>query len=77
MFPPTPASAIHPGDAVGFAAAYVAGIKFALTMGGVAAVAGGALAWALLGRRDPLTTVYEHRDERVAPAPAGGAGPAT
>ena len=70
------ASAIQPGDAVGFAAAYVAGIKFALTTGGVAAVAGGALAWALLGRRDPLTTVYEHRDERVAPAPASGTGPA-
>ena len=59
------AAAIHPGDAAGFAAAYVAGIKLALTAAGIAAIAGGALAWALLGRRDPLTTVYEHRDERA------------
>ena len=70
------ANAIHPGDAVGFAAAYVAGIKFALTAGGLVAVAGGALAWALLGRRDPLTTIYEHRDERVASGTASGTGPA-
>ena len=70
------AAAIRPVDAVGFASAYIAGIKVALTVSGIAAVAGGALAWALLGRRDPLTTVYEHRDERVAPAPASGAGPA-
>ena len=70
------AAAIHPGDAAGFAAAYIAGIKFALTVSGLAAIAGGALAWALLGRRDPLTTVYEHRDERISPAPASGAGPA-
>jgi hypothetical protein len=66
------ASAIQPGDAVGFAAAYIAGIRVALLLGGIAAIAGGALAWALLGRRDPLTTVYEHRDERAeaaVPAP--------
>jgi hypothetical protein len=70
------AAAIHPGDATGFAAAYITGIKFALTVSGIAAVAGGTLAWALLGRRDPLTTIYEHRDERVAPEPASGTGPA-
>ena len=62
------ASAIQPGDAAGFAAAYVTGIRVALLLGGLVAVAGGALAWALLGRRDPLTTVYEHRDERAGPA---------
>jgi MFS family permease len=70
------AAAIHPGDAVGFAAAYIAGIKLALTASGIAAIAGGALAWALLGRRDPLTTVYEHRDERRAAEPASGTGTA-
>ncbi|HKF85265.1 MAG TPA: MFS transporter [Candidatus Limnocylindrales bacterium] len=66
------ASAVNPADAVGFAAAYVAGIRFSLLLAGLAAVAGGVIAWAALGRHDPLTTVYEHRDERlVAPAAAG------
>lgn len=32
------------------------------------AVARGVVAWLALGRRDPLATVYEHRDEREAVA---------
>jgi MFS family permease len=63
-------SAVHPDDIAGYADAYVAGVRAALVLGGVAAVLGGALAWAVLGRRDPLTSVYEHRDERL---PADGA----
>ena len=34
----------------------------------VCAVSGGAIAWLALGRRDPLATVWEHRDEREAVA---------
>ncbi len=70
------AAAIRPGDAAGFAAAYGEGIRFALTAAGIAAVAGGTAAWALLGRRDPLETVYELRDERIAAATPTGTGSA-
>ena len=66
------ASAVQRSDAVQYASAYVEGIRFALLLAGAAAVAGGAIAWAALGRRDPLTTVYEHRDERTTP-PVGDA----
>jgi MFS family permease len=44
--------------------AYAAGVRAALAIGGLTAVVGGAVAWVALGRRDPLATVYEHRDER-------------
>jgi uncharacterized membrane protein YedE/YeeE len=60
------AGAVQRSDAVQYASAYVDGIRFALLLAGAAAVAGGAIAWAALGRRDPLTTIYEHRDERPA-----------
>jgi hypothetical protein len=67
------AGAIQRPDAIEYATAYVEGIRFALLLAGAATVAGGVIAWAALGRRDPLTTVYEHRDER-APMPAAAAG---
>jgi DHA2 family multidrug resistance protein-like MFS transporter len=69
------AGAIQRSDAIEYATAYVEGIRFALLLAGAATVAGGAIAWAALGRRDPLTTVYEHRDER-GPAPVPDAGEA-
>jgi hypothetical protein len=58
------AGAIQPGDAAGYAEAYIAGLRAALLLSGLVAVAGGILAWASLGRRDPLKTMWEHRDER-------------
>jgi divalent metal cation (Fe/Co/Zn/Cd) transporter len=48
--------------------AYASGVRAALAMGGLIAIVGGAIAWVFLGRRDPLATVYEHRDEREAHA---------
>jgi hypothetical protein len=58
--------------------AYVTGIRWALLLGGVAAVLGGVIAWVGMGRRgplstrgaDPMATVYAHRDEQV-PGPPG------
>jgi MFS family permease len=72
---PSFARAIHPEDVAGYVDAYVAGVRTALVLGGIAAVLGGIVAWFGLGHRDPLATrgadpmaaVYEHRDER-APA---------
>jgi MFS family permease len=49
--------------------AYVIGVRVAMLGAGVIALAGAAIAWLTLGRRNPLQTVYEHRDERVAAVP--------
>ena len=74
---PALARAIQPDLVVDYVDAYVAGVRTALFLGGLAAVLGGVVAWLGLGRRDPLATrgsdpmasVYEHRDERVAVEP--------
>ena len=70
--------AIQPGAAGGYVEAYVTGIRWAMLLGGMAAVAGSLVAWLTLGRGDPLVArgkdamagVYEHRDERVIPSAA-------
>ena len=46
--------------------AYVAGVRVAMLGAGAVALAGAVIAWLALGRRDPLATVYEHREERAA-----------
>ena len=71
---PSLAGAIQPQDVAGYLDAYVAGVRTALVLGGIAALLGGVVAWLGLGHRDPLATrgadpmaaVYEHRDERVS-----------
>jgi DHA2 family multidrug resistance protein-like MFS transporter len=62
------AAGLDPGKIRPYLDAYVSGIQVAFVFGAVVAVAGGSLAWLLLGRRDPLGTVYEHMDERAAAA---------
>ena len=62
------ASAVGPADVQPYVDAYAAGVRAALAMSGVAAVIGGLIAWVALGRRDPLATVWELRDERAAVA---------
>jgi DHA2 family multidrug resistance protein-like MFS transporter len=52
-------------DAAPYRAAFAVGVATALTASGIVVVIGGAIAWVALGRRDPLATVYEHRDERA------------
>ncbi len=51
-------------DAAPYREAFAVGVSTALAASGVVVVIGGAIAWVALGRRDPLATVYEHRDER-------------
>ena len=62
------ASAVTETDVRPYLDAYLAGLRAAFGLGGIVALAGGAIAWFALGRRDPLATVYEHRDEREAVA---------
>jgi DHA2 family methylenomycin A resistance protein-like MFS transporter len=53
-------------DVAPYLDAYLAGLHAALWLCGLVAVVGGAVAWALVGRRDALTTVYDHVDERTS-----------
>jgi MFS family permease len=50
--------------ATAFITTYFDGVTTALVLGGVVGIAGAALAWFLIGRRDPLRTVFDLRDER-------------
>ncbi len=62
------AGAVQPAELVEYREAYLAGVQVAMLAGGAVGVIGGIIAWITLGRRNPLQTVYEHRDERqVAP----------
>ena len=58
------ASAVDAADAAPYREAFAVGVSTALAASGVVVIIGGAIAWVALGRRDPLATVYEHRDER-------------
>lgn len=58
------ASAVDAADLRPYVEAYLTGLRAAFGLGGLVAVIGGAVAWLALGRRDPLATVWEHRDER-------------
>jgi len=49
-----------------FITTYFDGVTIALIIGGIVGIAGAALAWLLIGRRDPLRTVFDMRDEREA-----------
>jgi hypothetical protein len=62
------ASAIQAQDVSAYVDAYTTGIRAALLGGGVVAVVAGIAAWIILGRRDPLVTVWDLRDER-SPSP--------
>jgi hypothetical protein len=50
--------------------AYLDGVVAALVLSGVVGVLGAALAWILIGRRDPIQTVFDLREERAAAPPA-------
>jgi altronate dehydratase len=54
-------------DLSAYGSAYADGIRVALLTSGVGAVVGAIIAGIALGPRDPLQTVWEHRDERRAP----------
>jgi DHA2 family lincomycin resistance protein-like MFS transporter len=49
-----------------YVVAYVDGVGAALVVSGIVGIGGALLAWFLTGRRDPLRTVFDLQDERVA-----------
>jgi DHA2 family multidrug resistance protein-like MFS transporter len=64
------------GDALraGYAAAYAAGVSQALATVGTASLIAAAVCWFVMGERAPLTSVWEHRDERSVAPPSGVMG---
>ena len=56
-------------DRIEFALAYTDAIRTFLLATGILTLGAAVLTWFLVGKRDPLTTVWEHRDERQ-PGPA-------
>lgn len=62
------AATVDPAEVAPFMAAWLGGIRVVLVAGGLLALVGAAVTWATLGRRNPLATVYEHRDEREGAA---------
>ncbi|MEI7745478.1 MAG: MFS transporter, partial [Chloroflexota bacterium] len=65
------AASVSPADMAAYRDAYLAGVQLAFAAGGVLALLGAAVVWFSLGRRNPLGTVYEHREEREAGAAPG------
>jgi hypothetical protein len=55
-----------------FVIAYVDGVSSALFISGAVGIAGAVLAWLLTGRRDPLRTVFDLREERATVTAGGG-----
>jgi MFS family permease len=62
------AAALSTADIRPYTDAYLAGVQAALELCGLVAVIGGMAATLLIGRRDALTTVYDHYDERTSAA---------
>lgn len=59
----------------GYAAAYASGVSQALATVGTASLVVAAICWFAMGHRAPLTSVWEHRDERPDGAPATSSSP--
>jgi MFS family permease len=57
---------IDPATLTSYGVAYATGVATAMRIIGLVALGGAVVAWFGLGRRDPLTSVWEHRDERGA-----------
>ena len=66
----------EPIKSAAYSVAYLDGVIAALVLSGIVGVLGAALAWFLIGRRDPIQTVFDMQDERSgvdqAPLPTGG-----
>ena len=58
-------------ERVEFGLAYTDAVRSFLGITGVVTFIAAAVTWFLVGRRDPLTSVWEHRDERTKPRPDG------
>lgn len=55
-----------------YVSAYVDGVSVAMAVCGVVGLGGALLAWILVGRRDPLQTVFDLEEERQSQAEPGG-----
>ncbi len=66
---------IDPATLSSYGVAYAAGVATALRLIGLLAIGSSVLAWFGLGRRAPLTSVWEHRDERGGPSGEPEDGP--
>lgn len=58
----------EPIKGAAYSVAYLDGVTAALVLSGVVGVLGAALAWFLIGRRDPMGTVFDMQDERATEA---------
>jgi MFS transporter, DHA2 family, multidrug resistance protein len=59
---------IAPNDLTAYSAAFTEALRQALVGTGLVTLIAAPIAWVMLGRRDPLTTVWEHSDERTGSA---------
>jgi hypothetical protein len=59
---------IDPADASAYVDAYTYAVRLTLLVTGVVTLIAAAISWLAIGRRDPLSTVWEHRDERTPEA---------
>ena len=57
---------VEPSDAVAYAAAYTDAVRTVMFTTGIVTLLAAPIAWFLIGRRDPLLTVWQHQDERDA-----------
>ena len=60
----------EPIKGVAYSVAYLDGVIAALLLSGVVGAIGAVVAWFLIGRRDPIGTVFDMQDERVVKADA-------
>lgn len=56
----------EPVEVAAYAVAYLDGVTVALVIGGAVGLLGAGLAWWLIGRRDPIQSVFDMQDERLA-----------
>lgn len=61
---------VDPADLRVYATAYTDAVRLLLWGTGLTTLVAAAVTWFAVGRRDPLTTVWEHRDERPGPSAA-------
>jgi MFS family permease len=66
------ASAVSPADVAAYISAVVEAYRLGLLGTGLLALVAAPVVWIALGARDPLSTVWDHRDERVEAVATSG-----
>jgi MFS family permease len=62
------AASVRPADVAGYVAAVVEAYRLSLFGTGLLALIAAPIMWLALGARDPLSTIWDHRDERAEAA---------